>query len=149
MGMTGPGKPVPRISAEARPYWDGCRAGELRYQACRGCKRVQFYPRALCAGCGGIDLEWRRSAGAGVVHAVTVVYRAPSEPFRGDVPYAVALVDLDEGFRMMANVVGGDPERVAIGDRVRVVFEARGEVTLPQFTRVEAPGSEPSGSAGR
>lgn len=136
--MSERGKPLPRISAEARPYWDACREGELRYQACRGCGRAQFYPRALCAGCGGTDLEWRRSAGQGAVHAVTVVYRAPSEPFRADVPYAVALVDLDEGFRMMANVVGGDPERVAIGDRVRVLFETRGEVALPQFTQVEA-----------
>jgi uncharacterized OB-fold protein len=136
--MSEPSKPLPRISAEARPYWAACLEGELRHQACRGCGKVQFYPRALCAGCGATDLEWRRSGGLGVVYAVTVVYRAPSEPFRADVPYAVALVDLDEGFRMMANVVGDDPEGVAIGDRVRVVFEMRGEVALPQFTRVEA-----------
>jgi uncharacterized protein len=134
--VTTHGKPLPAITAETRPFWDGCRAGELRYQACGACGRVQFYPRALCAGCGGTDLGWRRSRGVGTVHAVTVVHRAPTAAFRDDVPYAIALVDLDEGVRLMANVVGGDPEGVAIGDRVRVVFEARGEVTLPQFTRV-------------
>jgi uncharacterized OB-fold protein len=134
-------KPVPSITAETRPFWDGCAAGELRYQACRECGRVQFYPRALCAGCGGVALEWRRSRGEGTVYAVTVVHRAPSAAFRADVPYAVALVDLDEGFRMLANVVGGAPADVAIGDRVRVAFEPRGAVTLPQFTRTEAQAS--------
>jgi len=87
-----------------------------------------------CARCGGRALDWRRSAGRGVVHAVSVVHRAPSPAFKADVPYAIALVDLDEGFRMMANIVGADPARVAIGDRVRLVFEQRGEVALPQFT---------------
>jgi uncharacterized OB-fold protein len=137
--MAGPDKPSPRISPETRPFWDGCRQGELRYQQCRGCGRVQFYPRALCAGCGETSLEWRRSRGEGRIHTVTVVYRAPSPAFRGDVPYALALVDLDEGFRMMANVLGPDPERLAIGDRVRVVFERRGDVALPQFERSPGP----------
>ena len=68
------------------------------------------------------------------MHAVTVVHRAPSAAFKADVPYAIALVDLDEGFRMLANVVGTAPETVRIGDRVRLVFEPRGEVALPQFT---------------
>lgn len=126
-------KPVPTISAETKTFWDGCRAGELRYQRCTGCGRVQFYPRVLCAGCGGVDLAWQRSRGEGTVHAVTLVYRAPSAAFKADLPYAVALVDVDEGFRMMANIVGGDPTHVAIGDRVRVVFERRGDVMLPQF----------------
>jgi uncharacterized OB-fold protein len=132
--MTDTGKPQPRITAETRPFWDGCGEGELRYQRCAACGRVQFYPRALCAGCGATDLAWERARGTGTVHAVTVVYRPPTPAFKADVPYAIALVDVDEGFRMMANVVGVDPERVAIGDRVRVVFERRGDVALPQFT---------------
>ena len=129
-------KPVPTPTAETKPFWDACREGEVRYQACAACGHVQFYPRTLCIRCGGVDLEWRRSQGEGTVHAVTVVYRAPSAAFKEDVPYAVALVDVDEGFRMMANVVGGDPEVLAIGDRVRLVFERRGEVALPQFTLI-------------
>jgi len=132
-------KPSPRISAETQPFWDGCRQGELLYQLCRGCGRVQFYPRALCAGCGATSLEWRRSRGEGTIHTVTVVYRAPSPAFRGDVPYAIALVDLDEGYRMMANVLGPDPESLMIGDRVRVVFETRGDLVLPQFERSRGP----------
>jgi len=128
-----PGKPLPPVTADTRPFWDRCRAGQLSYQRCAACGRVQFYPRVLCAACGGRALDWERSAGLGRVHAVTVVYRAPSPAFRADVPYAIALVDLDEGFRMMANVVGCDPETVAIGDRVRLRFEARGDIALPQF----------------
>jgi uncharacterized OB-fold protein len=137
--MAAPDKLAPRISPETQSFWDGCRQGELRYQRCLGCDRVQFYPRALCAGCGATSLEWRRSRGEGRIHTVTVVYRAPSPAFRADVPYAIALVDLDEGFRMMANVLGSDPESLAIGDRVRVVFEARGDVALPQFERRPEP----------
>ncbi len=131
--MNETGKPLPPITADTRPFWDGCREGELRYQVCATCGHAQFYPRVLCARCGGVELAWRRSTGQGTIHAVTVVYRAPSAAFKEDVPYAVALVDLDEGFRMMANIVGGNPEAVAIGDRVRLVFERRGEVALPQF----------------
>jgi uncharacterized OB-fold protein len=135
--VTDPGKPTPIATAETRPYWEGCREGLLRYQLCTACGRPQFYPRTLCAGCGNKALEWRESCGLGTVHAVTVVHRPPSPAFRADVPYAIALVDLDEGFRMMANVIGGDPETTAIGDRVRLTFERRGEAALPQFTRIE------------
>jgi uncharacterized OB-fold protein len=133
--MSEAGKPEPPITGETQPFWDGCAAAELRYQVCRECRHAQFYPRALCAGCGGVDLEWRRSQGEGRVYAVTVVERAPSAAFRADVPYVIVLVDLDEGFRMMANVVGDDRLEAAIGDRVRVVFERRGAMTVPQFTR--------------
>lgn len=136
--MTDMAKPVPVATAETAAFWEGCRQGELRYQHCLGCGRAQFYPRVLCAACGGARLEWRRSRGTGTVHAVTVVYRPPAPAFKADVPYAIALVDLDEGFRMMANVIGGDAEAVAIGDRVTLTFEQRGASALPQFVRADA-----------
>jgi uncharacterized OB-fold protein len=138
--MTDQGKPVPVPTAETRHYWTACRGGVLSYQYCLACRRPQFYPRTLCVGCGGGSLEWRASRGLGTVHAVTVVHRPPTAAFRAEVPYAIALVDLDEGFRMMANVVGGAPETVAIGDRVRLQWERRGEEALPQFTRAEGGG---------
>ena len=97
------------------------------------CGRARFYPRVPCAARGGTALEWRRPAVRGTVDAVTVVRRPPAlEP---DLPYAIALVNLD--VQMMANVLGGDPEAVAIGDRVRATFERRGEAALPQFTRLQ------------
>jgi len=140
--MTEIGKPVPQPTPESQPYWDGCLRGELLYQHCASCGRAQFYPRSACASCGGTALEWLRSEGRGTLHAVTVVYRPPSAAFKLDVPYAVALVDLDEGFRMMANVLTADPERVAIGDRVAVTFERRGDIALPQFQPCARPGED-------
>jgi hypothetical protein len=80
-----------------------------------------------------MELDWRRSAGAGTLYSHTTVYRAPTSAFKADVPYVVALVDLDEGFRMMVNVLGCDPADVQIGRRMRIVFRASdGGMKLPQ-----------------
>jgi uncharacterized OB-fold protein len=78
--------------------------------------------------------EWRKSSGRGVVYSFTVVHRAPTPFFRDKVPYVVALIDLQEGVRMMSNIVGCDPAEVKIGDHVEVIFEdINEEITLPKF----------------
>ncbi len=101
------------------------RDGTLAFQRCTACARAVFPPRVLCPACGGARLEWQRSDGEGVVYSVTSL--AP----RGQDPYAVALVDLAEGFRVMTNVVAdGD---VAIGDAVRVDFSADVTPAGPRF----------------
>ncbi|MGA5699194.1 Zn-ribbon domain-containing OB-fold protein [Peterkaempfera bronchialis] len=111
-------------------YRAGLADGRLLYQRCTACTRAQFYPRVLCAHCGGTALSWQQSAGAGVVHATSSV------PERDAAPRNVALVDLDEGFRMMSRVTGAPSESVRIGAAVRarivdedgepvVVFELR------------------------
>lgn len=125
-------RPLPHPTAETRPFWDGCSQGELRYQACTACGAVQLIPRSLCAQCHGSALAWRRSAGLGRILSHTTVHRAPTPAFRDDAPYAIALVDLDEGFRLMVNVKGGDGPAVAIGARVRVGFCTIDGVVLPQ-----------------
>jgi hypothetical protein len=126
-------KPIPAATADTREFWDACGRGELMYQICRGCGRAQFYPRRHCAACQADELEWRHSAGLGAVYSHTTVYRAPTPAFKADVPYVIALVDLDEGFRMMVNILGCDPGEVRIGGRVRIVFRADGEdMKLPQ-----------------
>lgn len=125
-------KPVPHANGDSRPFWDGCNAGELRFQRCRACMRAQFYPRALCARCHATDLAWEVSAGKGEVHSATTIHRGPSAAFKGP-PYVVTLVDMDEGFRMMANLLGA--EAAEIGDRVRLVFEQRGDQQIPQVER--------------
>ena len=114
----------------AQSFWQGCAAGTLRYQRCGACGRAQFYPRLFCARCGGAT-DWAVSAGCGTVYAVTRVSRAPSADFAALVPYDILLVDLDEGFRMMAHGAPG----LAIGERVRVSFRAHGERALPYFRR--------------
>lgn len=126
-------KPVPVPNADTRPFWDACGRGELLYQVCRRCHGVQSFPRGHCAACQALDLEWRGSAGLGSVYTHTTVYRAPTPAFKDDVPYVIALVELDEGFRLMVNILGCDPVTVEIGSRVRIVFRpSGGGITLPQ-----------------
>jgi uncharacterized protein len=126
-------KPVPCVSELTAPYWQGAAAHELRVQRCGQCERRFLYAHAWCPHCWAPDPEWVKVTGLATVVAATVVHQAPYEAFAADVPYAVVIVRLDEGPRMMANVVGCAPERVRIGMRVEVVFEARAEVTIPQF----------------
>jgi uncharacterized OB-fold protein len=104
------------VSTSPRAGFDeGLAAGELRFQRCASCDAVIFYPRVMCPGCGGSDLEWQVSAGRGVVYSTTTVAQRDSPG------YDVSLIDLDEGFRMMSTVTG-DPAGVRIGDRVVVGF---------------------------
>lgn len=100
----------------------GCARGELLYQHCAACGAVQLPVRQHCGHCHSLSVDWRVSRGRGVVYSHTTVQRAPSAAFRARVPYVIALVDLDEGFRLMLNVVDCAPAAVAIDSRVRVVF---------------------------
>ncbi|GAB1575309.1 Zn-ribbon domain-containing OB-fold protein [Bordetella petrii] len=109
------------------------RAGQLAYQFSPAAGRAVFFPRVRCPYSGQDCLEWRISAGLGTVYSTSVVY-----PRKGD-PYNVALIDLDEGFRMMSRVVLADPARVAIGQRVRfqAVAEEGLDDPIPVFTLLE------------
>jgi len=132
--MTARTLPVPlKPTAETLPFWQACANGRLVYQRCDACGRAQFPPRSRCASCHADRLGWRESARIGTVHTHTTVLRAPTAAFKREVPYVIALVDLDEGFRMMMNVRGADPEAARIGGRVRVDFEPNdGPYPLPQ-----------------
>lgn len=112
-----------------------CRAGELAYQVDTATGQAVFYPRVIAPGTGTDTLEWRISAGLGTVHATTVVHT------RGAAPHNVALIDLDEGFRMMSRVEDIDPMAVRIGQRVRVRMHAPGgdEPPYPVFVPLEQP----------
>lgn len=106
-------------------------AGVLAHQACGACGTAFFPPRVLCPSCGAGELEWRPSAGRGVVYSATTI--AP----RGGEPYTVALVDLDEGYRMMSTVSAPDGGEVSIGDVVTVRFESReDDAVLAVFDKV-------------
>ncbi|MEV0701638.1 Zn-ribbon domain-containing OB-fold protein [Saccharopolyspora sp. NPDC050389] len=110
--------------AETRPFWDGIAAGELRIQRCADCEAAVFYPRSVCPGCFGDRLDWFTASGRGTVYSCTVAHRAFGE-FAGQAPFTVALVDLDEGPRMLTRIVDGDQTR--IGDRVELVITRLGE----------------------
>ncbi len=132
-------KPVPIPNADTRPFWEACNREELIYQHCVSCGKAQFYPRAVCAACGASSLEWRTSRGLGTIHTFTVNYRPPSPAFVPDAPYVIALVDIDEGFRMMLNIKECPLEAVRIGMRVKVVFESRGNQKIPQAAPMNPP----------
>lgn len=130
-----PELPLPLVTPESAPYWQGAREGVLLLQRCLDCRVLRFYPRRTCPACWSARAEWERVSGRGRVHSFTIIHRPPAPAFAGRVPYVVALVDLEEGPRLMANVVGAAALEVAIDDPVVVTFEARGDIALPQFTR--------------
>jgi uncharacterized OB-fold protein len=119
-------------SPATRPFWDGCAVGELRFQRCRGCRAAQFPPAEVCRRCVGTDLAWERGAGVGTLYSWTVVYRPVTPAFR--VPYAPAIVDLDEGYQMVTNLVGLTPDAITPDLPVQVEFHhAGGGLHLPYF----------------
>ena len=127
-------KPVPVPDGISRPYWEGASLGEFRYQRCGACGKAQFYARSACVHCRATDLRWQKAAGGGRIASFSVIHRAALPSFAGDAPYVLALVDLDEGFRFMCNVLRCDPATVRIGMPVRVCFESRAgsEQKIPQ-----------------
>lgn len=127
-------KPLPQANATTRPFWAGCAAGRFELQCCRLCGHCQFPPRFACTACRGTEFEWRESSGRGTVYSYTVVHRAPLDAFKADVPYVLAIVELEEGVRAMMNVRGLDPQAVRIGLPVEIFFEATrdGGPPLPQ-----------------
>jgi len=123
---------LPRPTALSRPHWDGCRAGELRYQRCRDCGAAVFVPQPVCPGCFGDGLEWRASSGRGTVYSYTVVHRPQRPSFA--VPYVVVIAELEEGWTMLSNLVDCDPADVRIGMPIEVTFRRMSdEITLPYF----------------
>ncbi|WP_329165692.1 Zn-ribbon domain-containing OB-fold protein [Streptomyces sp. NBC_01717] len=117
--------------APALAYAEGLAAGELRFQRCSECERAVFHPRVLCPHCGAESLEWHTSSGTGTVYASTVLHK------RGSDPYNVALIDLDEGFRMMSRVEGVAPEDVHIGSRVGLAVITEDGAPLAVFRPLE------------
>ncbi len=127
-------KPQPTPDADSEMYWRGIQEGKLLLQHCPACGHVQFYQQAICRACGSDQLEHRAASGRGTVHSFSVVHRAPGPAFKQDTPYAVLLVELEEGPRMISAFVGPDPSVVTFDMAVELVCEtADGGVVLPRF----------------
>ena len=129
--------PQPRSNAEGIEFWTRAKAGRLALRECAACGAKHYPPRHLCPNCWSEQLCWVDASGSARVYTFTVMHRAPLPEFAPAVPYVVALVDLAEGPRMMANIVGKDALQVEIGEPVELCFERRGEYRLPQFRRVQ------------
>lgn len=129
-------KPLPVPDPVTKPFWDGLQQRELRIQRCTACGQGVFYPRTGCPNCGSRALEWIATAGRGTLHAFTIAHRGVPAAFKGSAPYVVAMVDLDEGARLMTNLIDVEPspEAVRIGMAVEAVFEdVTDAVTLVKF----------------
>ncbi|HCG91595.1 MAG TPA: hypothetical protein DEZ08_07140 [Dehalococcoidia bacterium] len=131
-------KPLPTISGETKPFWDSCRKGELIIQQCSNCNEYQFYPRGICSNCWTNDVKWIHSTGKGKVWTYTVTYQNRTPGFAEDVPYVLALVELEEGVKMFTNIIACDPKEVRIGMEVEVTFvKANNFITIPYFQPIK------------
>ena len=127
-------KPIPTISSELAPWFDGARSGKLMMQRCTSCHAFRFPPRELCSVCLSNESEWVPVSGRGEVFSFNVMHQVYHPGFAGEVPYAVVLVKLEEGPKITSNLLGVAPADIRVGMPVRVVFERiSDEVTLPKF----------------
>ena len=130
-----PKRPLPEATPETREFWDGAKRHELRIQRCRACGKAYFFPRPFCPNCSSRDVEWFTASGRGKLHTY-VINQRPAMGFQDYVPYVIAIVELDEGPRMMSNIVGIDPspENLPIDLALEVTWEQQSdEITLPLF----------------
>ena len=126
-------KPLPVPDPVSGGFWSAAAEGRLLIQRCPVCAHRQFYPRALCVACGA-DPEWEEASGRGTVHTFTVVRQQGAAAFRDEVPYVVAMVELEEGPRMMGNLTGCPVDEVTVGMSVRAyIVEAEPGLGVPQW----------------
>lgn len=118
-----PERNLPPQSEAGAPFWDATREQRLVLPWCPACEAPHWYPRGFCPTCLSEELEWRPSDGVGTVAAASVQPKPTERALGGRVPYAVALVDLDDGVRMLLQVEADDPWAVAVGDRVTVGWD--------------------------
>jgi uncharacterized protein len=130
--------PKPTPGPLTQPYWDGCARGELLFQRCGNCGLATHTPAYLCAHCTSQDLSWEASAGTGAIYSWTTVWRPQIPAFH--TPYAAIIVDMDEGWQVLSNLIGCPIDDVEIGMRVEVEFhEIEGGFTLPYFRPAPTP----------
>ena len=125
--------PAPGVNPETRQFWDATAQGRLLLKRCLDCGSVIWYPRAICPDCASLRTEWFEASGRGRVYSYTTNYRGQGS-YQDAGPYVLAYVELDEGPRVMTNVVGADADGLAVGMPVEVVFHDTGDGTaLPRF----------------
>ena len=125
---------LPNPDHETQPFWDACKDGRLLLRHCNACGRDHYYPRPFCPKCWSEDVTWKEASGDGTLYTYSIVRVNDLPPFNERVPYVAAIVELDEGPRMMTNVEGVDFDDLEIGMPLRVAFRVISEdVTIPVF----------------
>ncbi|HUS98433.1 MAG TPA: Zn-ribbon domain-containing OB-fold protein [Hyphomicrobiaceae bacterium] len=131
--MANEGRQLPKPTPETQHYWDGTKAGELRLQICNSCNHTYFPPRPFCPKCSSRDVKVTKATGKGKLFSY-IINHLPTPGFKP--PFAIAVVELDEGPRLMSNIVDCDqtPEALQLDMPLEVTFEAQNdEITLPMF----------------
>jgi len=127
--------PIPPIIWDNMGYWEGINRHELVFQRCKECGTWRHPPRPVCPKCRSFEKEWAPSTGKGAVYSWVTYQESPHPGFKA--PYSVALVEMEEGVRLVSNMVDIKPEEISIGMPVEVVFEDIAEgLTLPKFRKV-------------
>jgi hypothetical protein len=128
-----PERPLPDVSEpDTGPFWAATKRHRLTYQVCGSCGEIVFHPRRHCTSCLSTDLRWHDSAGGGTVYTYTVIRQHGLPYFRARLPYVLGFIDLDEGFRLLAEIDAG-PEAVLVGQRVTVTWEDHADLAVPVF----------------
>ncbi len=132
-------KPLPSLEGTTGEFYRYCKNHELRFQRCTGCGTWRHVPRDMCAQCGSWEWEWAKSNGRGKLFTWTVVTLAMYPAFAEEVPYAVALIEMEEGPRIVSRIVDVAPEDLYMDMPLELIFEAvTDEVTLPKFRRADS-----------
>jgi uncharacterized protein len=128
--------PSPAVNPETAEFWHATAEGRLLLRRCRDCGTVIWYPRTMCPECASVNTEWFEAAGRGRIYSYTVNHRGEGA-YSGLPPFVLAYVELDEGPRLMTNIVGADPADLAVGVPVEVVFHDTADGSaLPRFQPV-------------
>lgn len=131
-------KPLPSLDEANKPFWSAALEHKLVLQHCADCGKPRYPINHVCPHCLSDRFEWRPVTGRGRVHSSIVFHQVYHQAFAGDVPYNVSLIQLDEGPRMISNVVGVAPAEVKVGDAVRVVFDpVTPEICIPRFRHMD------------
>lgn len=129
-----PSRPVPNLKElDTHAFWSATAEEKLTYQVCGDCGAIVFYPRAHCTSCMSSNLELREASGLGTVYTFSIVRQSYHPFFRTVAPYAVAWIDLDEGPRLLSNVVNIPVDELNIGQRVQVLWETHEALKIPLF----------------
>jgi uncharacterized OB-fold protein len=132
-------RPIPEPTPDSKPYWDGLRAGRFMVQQCTSCGQLRHYPRPLCSACWSFDTEWTALSGRGTIHSWTVCHHAFLPAFKPELPYIVAIVDLEGGVRANLPLTGAADQLVSIGMPVEIAYRAVSDtLTLPVVVKAGA-----------
>lgn len=134
--MTDTNRPIPRLDPITRPFWDASARGVLCFQQCAGCRHRWLPASVVCPACWAGDTSWVESSGCGRVFSFAVYHRAYHPAFEPLLPYVVAVIELEEGPRLVSNIVGIPPQEIQVGMPVHVEFLAAGDTALPVFRPV-------------